>query len=306
MNFGPKASKSEKWKKLPFIIHNPHTKSCDQRQWSGFRRIVSIDPGGLRRYKRSFALRVERRPMDSGPIEMEVFEVVKFTHPSDDHLKANSISELYKRITEFLDKYLEFYKQTHVIVIEQQMHINYQSTRVMQHVISYFTVILKDLPLLPMIIEIDNKLKTQALDSPRNLNDKGIKDWSIEIAKQLLQLRGDTKSFQIITKERKKDDLADTVLQVEALCICMGRPSNYRDYIDQFTLANSTYCIQKMSLINFLAAPVSIPSTHSMSRVSPNKSTIQLDNTSSARLVVNNTGSNTIMATAVIKINSPS
>ena len=298
MNFGPKAPKPERWKRLPFTIHNPHTKSTDSRQWFGFRRFVSIDPGGLRRTnQRSFGFRIERRPMDSGPIKMEVFEVVKFTHPSDEYLKDNSVSELYKRITEYLDRYREFYKQTHVVVIEEQLPINTKSVRVMQHVISYFSIILKDLPLLPMIIEIDNKLKTQALDSPRNLNEKGIKDWSIEIAKQLLQLRGDTNSIQIIIEERKKDDLADTVLQVEALCICMGWPSTYRDYVDRFTLANSKYSIQPMSLKDFLKAPVPTPPTSSTipARLVYSDS----HSKSPAKLVVNG-------SSVLIKINPPS
>ena len=234
--FGRRTPKSEKWKKLPLVNHHIHNISLTERNWKDFRRIVSIDPGGLRRELRSFALRIEKRPMNSGPIEMEVFEVVKFTHPSDEKLKAESSSELYKRVNNFLDKYYEYFIQSHVIIIEQQMHVNYQSIRIMQHVITYFSLMLRNTKLLPMLIEIDNKLKTKELNSPPNLNENGIKKWSIELAEQLLILRNDQESLNILKQAKKKDDLADSILQSEALCRYLGWPSTYTEHESRFTL----------------------------------------------------------------------
>lgn len=240
--YGKQTPKFEKHKKLPYLIHDPHTISLTNRKWEEYRRFVSIDPGGLRKNNsRSFALRIEKRPMDSnGEIISEIFEVVKFIHPDDEYLKQNSISQIYSRITVYLNRYKEYYFKSHVIIIEQQPPINTQSVRVMQHVISYFTILLANAKLLPLIIEIDNTLKTGMLNSPPNLNENGKKIWSIEMANIILRLRGDKTSIKIMNENKKKDDLADSILQIEALCMIHGWPSTYNKHKSQFNLQTTS------------------------------------------------------------------
>ncbi len=259
--FTRQTSKSEKHKKLPYLIHDPHTISLNNRKWEKYRRFVSIDPGGLRRTSRSFALRIEKRPMDpNGEIISEVFDVVKFTHPDDEQLEQNSISQIYPRITSYLDRYKEYYLQSHVIIIEQQLHINYQSMRVMQHVISYFTILLANANLMPWIIEIDSKLKTRMLNSPPNLNDNGIKKWSIDMANTILILREDEKSIKIMKENKKKDDLADSILQIEAFCMIHGWPSTYDTHKTKFILQTNSNC--DINLSQFLSNNIThTPST---------------------------------------------
>ncbi len=250
MFYGHRPSKSEKFKKYPFTYHHIHSvplnsyffhlRPYEDSSWQPSIRFASIDPGGLRKDTRSFALRIENRNFTTGNVKMEVFDLVKFTHPTDQDLKKKATSELYQRVNVFLNKYKDHFLKTHIIIIEQQLHVNYQSIRMMQHVISYFSFLLSDSKLLPMIIEVDSKLKTKTLNSPPHLNDTGIKKWAIDIAIQLLTLQDDQASVDIINSYKKKDDLADTVMQIEAFCVWMGWPSTYVKHAELFQLPTTS------------------------------------------------------------------
>jgi hypothetical protein len=78
--------------------------------------------------------------------------------------------------------------------------------------------VLKNSQLNPMIIEIDSKGKTKFLNAKPP--EGQIKAWSVEKALQLAYIRKDWKSFfKILNATRhKSDDLADTMVQIEALC----------------------------------------------------------------------------------------
>ena len=70
-----------------------------------------------------------------------------------------------------------------------------------------------------VILEINSKLKTKQLNAPKKLGPKETKLWAIEKAYALLRERKDNTSIKIMDKAQKskRDDLADTIVQIEAV-----------------------------------------------------------------------------------------
>lgn len=199
--------------KNEFTCYHPHSVDLKNRKWPEVIYVVSIDPG-----IRNLALRVESRGAFSSsyPIKTIVFD--KLHIKEDDRKLVGNVDQLFFLITNFLDQYLEIFKKCHMMIIERQIPINYRAVRISQHVISYFMFHFKDLmPALPMIFEVDPKLKGRELGASKHLNEKGIKQWSVDFARSLLTKRQDYEGLNILNKTKKKDDHADTVCQIEAL-----------------------------------------------------------------------------------------
>lgn len=206
------------------ITYYPHTKDSSYRKWDqGYYRVVSIDPG-----IRHFAFRIERRPMCHGPSD-------KYFHPVTEAMikidfkpfltnNDTGFSSLYNEVNNFLDRYREWYPTIHMVLVEKQMAINYKMVRLSQHVITYFHCILKDSPLLPSIYEVDAKLKTQMLGAPKGLTKPEVKKWAIAKADDILTIRNDVVGKDIIKKINKKDDLSDTIVQLEAYFLYINLP----------------------------------------------------------------------------------
>lgn len=231
--FRPKTPKSQLPDKTPYTAYNPHTIPLSERNWSqDYYRILSIDPG-----IKNFGIRIEDRPRlkSNSLITTKLFQRLTLSSlspslSSDSIINNDNLSFIYDIITNFLDQHLDLIKSCHFIIFERQLPINYRTVRVSQHLLSYFLLHLKNSPLLPIILEIDPKLKSKQLGAPSGLNDKQIKDWSVEKALYLLELRKDSFAIDIINKERnhrgkkKPDDLADTVCQIEALFSYLNLP----------------------------------------------------------------------------------
>jgi hypothetical protein len=134
-----------------------------------------------------------------------------------------TICNTYEVLSSFLRKYEKFYDDCHFIIIERQLPQNYKTTRIAQHTITYFCLRIRDTPLLAAIVEVDPKLKGKILGAPKGINDKQLKTWAVEKARELLTIRGDTFSLGVLDCFRnKQDDLSDTVCQIEALVIGWG------------------------------------------------------------------------------------
>jgi hypothetical protein len=135
------------------------------------------------------------------------------------------ICDTYQELTKFLRQYEEFFLKCHYIVIERQLPQNYKATRIAQHSISYFSILLQDNALLTAIVEIDPKLKGKMLGAPKGISSTQLKSWAIEKARELLTAREDISSLKVLDQfYRKQDDLSDTVCQIEALFACWGLP----------------------------------------------------------------------------------
>ena len=174
---------------------------------------VSIDPA-----TNNFAMRINRRYHDGKILPIAwVKESFKITDPKEINLK-------YKRIVDFLEKYSEVFQNCHYLIIERQLHVNYVALRISQTVITYFL----RFPQI-VIVEVDAKLKTKMLNAPKKMNANQVKVWAIDECKKIIDARGDQWSIQRFDwkpkgKKEKKDDLADTVVQEEALFKLWGFP----------------------------------------------------------------------------------
>lgn len=214
----PKTSKKQSDYKTPYVTFYPHSKPASERTWDpSYYQVVSIDPAF-----ENYAIRIERRYTDGRIIPIVFYKASIF---SVEEAEQNTIVNTYQKLTKFLNQYKQFYFDCHFIIIEKQMPQNHQMCLVAQHTISYFSLLLEDAPLLPSIILVDPKLKGRMLGAPKGINYTQLKAWSIEKAQELLKMRDDQYSMQIMQSFKKKmDDLADTVCQIEAVFLSWGFP----------------------------------------------------------------------------------
>lgn len=192
-----------------------------------------------------FAIRIEKR-FPNGSIELLYFNKIDFREPisatssatsststsivatnKDDESESKGTTKIspaiLNRITEFLTSLLPAYYNApeSVIGIERQMAINYKATRIFQHVLSFFMIHAPYFKNYCMIVDINPQLKGNILGAPRKLTYNELKTWSIDKAIEILRQRGDSISITILQTHRgktktKADDLADTVVQMEA------------------------------------------------------------------------------------------
>ncbi len=187
-----------------YIEYYYHQKPKTERKWPNYINVLSIDPGRV-----NLAIRIERWNIN-GNISPILF--TKLDLEEDDNISP------YISSLNFLNENKKLLLDIHIMVIEQQLPFNYKCVRISQHLISYFMTLTTNIDLLPSIYEISSKLKGEYLGAPKSINDKDLKKWAVVKATEILQARGDKYSLEILDKVgKKKDDLADTVVQVEAL-----------------------------------------------------------------------------------------
>ncbi len=222
-----KTPKTQQPYKSVYVGHNPHTISLDRRKWTDRIRVISIDPGTTH-----YAIRVEERNIRNNDL-IKTLHFDKIGLKKDDQeLSSDLVCPVYSFIGNYLDKYLDLFKTCHMVIIEKQLPVNYRAVRMSQHTITYFMIHLKNIePNLPMIFEIKPQLKGRELGAPPNLNERGIKLWAIDKAIELLTDRGDSLGLQIMARKdpitgrkEKKDDLSDTVCQLEAFFSYLSWP----------------------------------------------------------------------------------
>lgn len=237
-----KIPKSEKPDNSDYTIHHCHS-TQEPKNWyekRDFIRVMSIDPG-----KRNFCFRIEMRNLISGKITPEVYERIDLIGTLVDGRVI--VDFINNNALIILDTYISLILNCDLVIIERQMATNYKMVRFSQHVITYLMVKLRDNSLKTVIMEIDSKMKTKILKAPKGLGAKEVKKWSIERALEILTLRNDQNSLMIINKAKtKKDDLADTVVQIEAVFIRMGlsnptpaKPIEFRNPNQLFNPNNS-------------------------------------------------------------------
>jgi hypothetical protein len=182
--------------------YNGNVKYIDNNQWF---QIVSIDIG-----TKNYAIRVERRK--NGIVECLIFDKV------DVSSENVNVCEVYQNVTDFLDGYTEILKSSKLILIEKQLKVNYKATRIMQHTLTYFALLLKHNN--AKIYEVDPKLKGKILGVPKGIKNKELKKWASSKARKILEERNEDFSLGVLNFFMKKqDDLADTICQIEAFLI---------------------------------------------------------------------------------------
>jgi len=184
-----------------------HSLAKKNRKWDqDYLQIIAIDPG-----KVNFAFRIERRYHDGRIIPIAFWK---------EAFNSNTFQNISKRLDEYSDDFLD----THIVLIEKQPPRNITINRIMQHAITYFMTKLKDYPLLPEISEINPHVKGNELGAN---SDENLKKWASRKARELLLERQDNWSLDVMDYwldkshpkgQRKDDDLADTVVMIEAYC----------------------------------------------------------------------------------------
>ena len=184
-----KYSKGEKSIRSNYTFHN--SKHHDNKlSHVDCIRFTSIDPGVV-----NFAIRIEDR-YSNGIIKPLLFQLISLENYPNPYIRLN---EIFKQIYNLL-------LNTHVFIIEEQLGVNNSCVRISQHVISYLIHEFDNTELQPIICEIKATEKTKKLGCPKvkGKPDKFNKRWCEKKAKELLEIRGDYKSINIINKQRDK------------------------------------------------------------------------------------------------------
>lgn len=135
--------------------------------------------------------------------------------------------ETFQNMTDVLDDYMDYWSKCEVFVIEEQMSfgkkMNRMAMKLGQHCYSYFVC---KFGRFKQVVEFPSYHKTQILGAPKTKPEKGKrwkamtkpqrKKWSVEKAIEILMKRGEIDILDGLTSVRKKDDLADTLTQLQA------------------------------------------------------------------------------------------
>ena len=202
----------------PFICHDPHDfELVLTRDWAelDWRRYVLIDPG-----KTYFCMRIEKRDLLTDEVFTEEMVMINFNSKSE---RWTMHSTLYGRINNILDKYLPYFKETHIVAIEKQYIDNIKMLMLMQHLITYFCINIKNAKFYPLILELNNQVKTKVFGykppkgASKDVKDRRVKKWAEEKGYSILRERGDMETVREIRCSEKMNDPYDTVVMGEAL-----------------------------------------------------------------------------------------
>ena len=160
-----------------------------------------------------------------------LLENVDLTHGCDP--KAYLDTKIMYNMIELLDQYSTYWEQCDFFVIEKQMSFgqkhNTMALKLGQHCWSYYSLRHPE----KTIVEFPAYHKTQILGAPKlekrtkagKVSYKAVdkptrKKWCITKALDILGIRDDTSTTEIITKSKKKDDLCDVICQLQAFKYC--------------------------------------------------------------------------------------
>lgn len=136
--------------------------------------------------------------------------------------------ECFYKLTELLDSYVDEWNKCDIFLIEQQMSFgkkyNTIALKLGQHTYSYFMIkYCKE----KKIVEYPSYHKTQILGAPKiehktkkgtykSMEKPARKKWSIQFVMELLKTRGEIEILSQLTSQKKKDDIADTLTQLQS------------------------------------------------------------------------------------------
>lgn len=157
-------------------------------------------------------------------VEMGVFDITGGETELNVKVRLN--------LFELLEKYADLWMSCHVILIEQQYFniangrkskptgANVDAIKIAECCISWF---LFNYSTFKDIRYFGSMYKTHVLGAPEKLTKPQRKKWSIQKAKEILELRGDTEAISLMNgyknakgKKQKLDDVSDCLLQIYA------------------------------------------------------------------------------------------
>lgn len=137
-------------------------------------------------------------------------KVIRWVKKDIKQSKRQTIVDSCILISEFLKEDKSLFGQCDAIVIEQQMCANVRAFRLGQHVWTWFYT---SFPTIPVTF-FPSHAKTQHYLGKNSLSAKARKTWAVEKTLEILTERNDIASIAILDQYEKKDDLADTFLQM--------------------------------------------------------------------------------------------
>ena len=184
-----------------YTIHNIHQN--ENRNWKGeWYKIISIDPG-----VKNLAIRVELRHKDTNQTKHLLFERNNFEIDNEQGIMVSMLN--------YLESNWHLMKDPHFVIIEKQLPFNYQAVRISQHILTYFYMKCQNNDVRTFIIEISPQIKSKVFTKTK-MNPKEVKKWCVDKAYEVLRKNKDEDSITIIEESKKKDDLSDVVIQIEA------------------------------------------------------------------------------------------
>ena len=140
--------------------------------------------------------------------------------------------EIFYNMNDLLDKFGEYWDRCSYFVVEMQMSFrkkyNTMAVKLGQHCQSYFYI--RYGRFSKKVIEFPAYHKTQVLGAAKirgtkykngkyrwkAINKSARKNWGIKKATEILEKRGEIDAINNIKTKSKKDDLADTIIQLQA------------------------------------------------------------------------------------------
>jgi len=185
-------------------------------------KTVSLDVGIV-----NLSIRIEMRNPDGiFPLYFERVDLKKLCDNTTNTTGTCNVGpDILEQANKFIFRLLDggYLHDADLIGIERQVPDNIKATKVFQHFISTFLILIKlgKIHNDVVLFDIYNQLKYSQLGCPTEYNTNAKKKWGIGKAKEILTQRCDSWSLDVIKNnqgkaETKADDLADCVLQMEA------------------------------------------------------------------------------------------
>lgn len=186
-----------------YAIYNPHTLEPVLIEENVI-QIITIDPA-----IKTCAFRVAEKNLETKKIRTVIQELFDFRCTENEF--ATPGTTYYTNTFEILNKYKQYFRKSHYIIMEHQCsRASYNVIRMSQQILSYILMTVKNKGNRPLIIEIDARLKSSMLSLPK-MKKNDLKKKCLEYAIEILTKRGEFEILDKLKKMRKKDDIGDSI-----------------------------------------------------------------------------------------------
>lgn len=195
--------------KPPYAVYNTHSHNSPVMVNDNI-IITSIDPG-----IKNCGVFVDCYNTKTKEHTSILLTRLDFTKSTTDNYYVSCVKQLDE-----LEKQHQYFSKSHYIVIESQMTISYDNTRMGQHLITYFMTKLKNRGNMPHVIELNSQAKTRMLGCPKGMKKQQYKRWCKQKAMEFLSVRKNREHEDVFIKQikiaTKGDDMGDTICQCYA------------------------------------------------------------------------------------------
>lgn len=178
--------------------------------------VVSSGDPGLANFATRVELRRNFQPLPHSPLYENTSFGGKAATRAHSENKQNVV-RLWGDVLDYIDNRAAVFDRVNLYLFEKQVSPNHAVGLVTQHFKSCLMQRYRDRPPYPIMVEVSPRLKSRLLkaDSP-GAKGKELKNVSVRVARRLLEERGDDESLGVLAEAKKKDDLSDVVVQLEA------------------------------------------------------------------------------------------